>query len=1033
MTTPRPRILAIDDTPANLQLLMAALTLDFDLQVATSGAQGLEYASQAAPDLILLDVMMPEMDGFEVCRRVKADARFRDIPIIFLTALGDVQAESTGLALGAADCITKPVNVAIAQHRIRNLLEREALRKEIQTQFNELKQATDLLQASRQRELEFGNAIQHTLLQGVIPKGIEGASVSSFSEPSQVVDGDFSDIRRLHTNSFDVLVGDVMGKGVGAALIGAGVRSAYHQVLADLQVIKTFGTVLPTPQQIVNRLHRELTPRLAELSSFVTLALYRFDLEAGTLTCVNAGHTPGLLLSAKQGQLQTVMGENLPLGVLPDEVYVEVCVPIGPGDRLLVYSDGITEARSAGGEQFGQERLIAAFEAGRAAALAPFALLDSLQQSLKGFTGGAPALDDQTAIIVEWPSHGAALTRPAGEPESTAQTMRRRSEAVARNFLSQASHSDRSLSPEETQRVLYELRVHQVELEMQNDELRATQLQLDTERERYFDLYDLAPVGYLSVSEQGLILQANLSAASLLGETRKRLEKQLLNNFIAPSDQDTYFLLRRQLLDSRQPQACELQMMPKAGQPLWVKLSVNLAQDGNAAVELRIVISDISERKRTVLALQDSEQRFRQLFHSNSTVMLLIEPGSGRIIDANAAAANYYGYPAKQLIRMSINDINTLSPQAIKQEMEQAERQQRSYFLFQHRLASGEVCDVEVHSTPISVGSQTLLMSIVHDISTRVRLARELDQVMLEQAAILNSDIVGMFKLRDRKVVWTNAAFAKMLGYTADELIGRSTRMFYPSDEAFSGLGAEAYPVIEQGPIYRAEVEFRCKDGAQLWLQMDGSLLQAGGSDSIWSFIDITQRKRMEDQIRQLAFYDPLTGLPNRRLLTDRLNHALSAGKRTGRYAALMFLDLDNFKPLNDAHGHGVGDLLLVQVAQRLLGCVREVDTVARMGGDEFIVLMGELDASRSKAAQQARSVAEKVRASLATPYQLSVDEHDQIPAGTLEHHCSASIGVVVFLGAQVSQEDVLKWADAAMYRAKDAGRNSVQFHEEKR
>ncbi len=286
MTTPRPRILAIDDTPANLQLLMAALTLDFDLQVATSGAQGLEYASQAAPDLILLDVMMPEMDGFEVCRRVKADARFRDIPIIFLTALGDVQAESTGLALGAADYITKPVNVAIAQHRIRNLLEREALRKEIQTQFNELKQATDLLQASRQRELEFGNAIQHTLLQGVIPKGIEGASVSSFSEPSQVVDGDFSDIRRLHTNSFDVLVGDVMGKGVGAALIGAGVRSAYHQVLADLQVIKTFGTVLPTPQQIVNRLHRELTPRLAELSSFVTLALYRFDLEAGTLTCV---------------------------------------------------------------------------------------------------------------------------------------------------------------------------------------------------------------------------------------------------------------------------------------------------------------------------------------------------------------------------------------------------------------------------------------------------------------------------------------------------------------------------------------------------------------------------------------------------------------------------------------------------------------------------------------------------------------------------------------------------------------------------
>ena len=481
MTTPRPKILAIDDTPINLQLLMVALKLDFDLQITTSGALGLEFAAETLPDLILLDVMMPEMDGFEVCRRFKADARFRDIPIIFLTALGDVQAESTGLALGAADYIAKPVNVATAQQRIRNLLEREALRKEIQTQFNELKQATDLLQASRQRELEFGNAIQHTLLQGVIPKGIEGASVSSFSEPSQVVDGDFSDIRRLHTNSFDVLVGDVMGKGVGAALIGAGVRSAYHQVLADLQVVKSFGTVLPTPEQIVNQLHKVLTPRLVELSSFVTLALYRFDLEAGTLTFVNAGHTPGLLLSAKQGQVLTIDCENMPIGVLPDEVYAEVCVPIGPGDSLLVYSDGITEACNHNGEQYGQERLIAAFEAGRKAALVPFALLDSLQQTLKGFTGGAPALDDQTAIIVEWPSQVVPMTRAVDKPETKNQTLHRRAEAVARNFLTEASRGDKFLTPDKALQVLYELRVHQVELELQAEELQRTQHELEAD------------------------------------------------------------------------------------------------------------------------------------------------------------------------------------------------------------------------------------------------------------------------------------------------------------------------------------------------------------------------------------------------------------------------------------------------------------------------------------------------------------------------------------------------------------------------
>ncbi len=670
MTKPTRRILVIDDTPINLQLLMAALTLDFDLQVATSGAQGLEYASQAAPDLILLDVMMPEMDGFEVCQRLKADPQLKDIPVIFLTAMSDNNAESIGLVLGAADYITKPINVSIAQLRIGNLLDREALRKEIQTQFNELKEATDLLQASRQRELEFGNAIQHTLLKGVIPKGIEGASVSSFSEPSQVVDGDFSDIRRLHTNSFDVLVGDVMGKGVGAALIGAGVRSAYHQVLADLQVVKSFGTVLPTPGQIVNQLHRVLTPRLAELSSFVTLALYRFDLEAGTLTFVNAGHTPGLLLSAKQGQVLIIMGENLPIGVLPDEVYAEVCVPIGPGDSLLVYSDGITEARNAGGEQYGQERLIAAFEAGRKAALVPFALLDALQQTLKGFTGGAPALDDQTAIVVEWPSQVLPMTRAVDKPETRTQVLHRRAEAVARNFLTEASRGDKFLTPDKAQQVLYELRVHQIELELQAEELLRTQRELEA---------------------------------------------------------------------------------------------------------------------------------------------------------------------------------------------------------------------------------------------------------------------------------------------------------------------------------------------------------------------DIVQRKQMEEQVRELAFYDVLTHLPNRRLLGDRLGQTLLASKRSAIYGALMFLDLDNFKALNDKHGHSAGDLLLVEVASRLKSCVREIDTVARFGGDEFVVLLGELALDPQDSKSQADVIAEKIRLVLAAPYLMSM-AREGAEAVTLVHRCTASIGVTLLIHSEASQDDILMRADTAMYQAKEQGRDRVQW-----
>jgi diguanylate cyclase (GGDEF)-like protein len=154
----------------------------------------------------------------------------------------------------------------------------------------------------------------------------------------------------------------------------------------------------------------------------------------------------------------------------------------------------------------------------------------------------------------------------------------------------------------------------------------------------------------------------------------------------------------------------------------------------------------------------------------------------------------------------------------------------------------------------------------------------------------------------------------------------------------------------------------------------------------------------------------------------------MAASKRSGLYGALMFLDLDNFKPLNDAHGHGVGDLLLIEVARRLCGCVREMDTVARFGGDEFVVMLGELHTDRAQSTEQARVVAEKIRASVAEPYQLIVATPGQADT-TVEHHCTVSIGVVVFANHENTQANILQWADTAMYQAKDAGRNTIRFH----
>ncbi len=197
------------------------------------------------------------------------------------------------------------------------------------------------------------------------------------------------------------------------------------------------------------------------------------------------------------------------------------------------------------------------------------------------------------------------------------------------------------------------------------------------------------------------------------------------------------------------------------------------------------------------------------------------------------------------------------------------------------------------------------------------------------------------------------------------------------------------------------------------------------------SSMDITERKKLEEEVRQLAFYDTLTNLANRRLLTDRLTQTMNASRRSNCYGALMFLDLDNFKPLNDVYGHVVGDLLLIEVANRLKSCVREMDTVARFGGDEFVVMLSELSEVKTESIVQTEVIAEKIRASLAGAYLLTVTQEGEASV-TVEHHCTASIGVALFINHDASQDDILKWADDAMYQAKDAGRNMICFYGDK-
>ncbi len=272
------------------------------------------------------------------------------------------------------------------------------------------KRAAQATQETRRREMEVSAIVQRSLVIEV-PDGIEGAWLAQYADPSQILNGDFCSVHRFHSGCFEVLVGDVMGKGIQAALMGAGVITAYNRSLADLLVANQGARSIPSPADIVNTIHRLMTPQLMAISSFATLALYRFDLDAGTLTYVNAGHTHGLLTRGPGVRPVAILGENLPIGVMPDENYVALNLAIGPGDSLLVFSDGITEARNPHGEEFGIERLSDLIEAGSKANLLPTTILQALRGAQRRFIGGGPAADDLTAVMVSLQPRRTGLER----------------------------------------------------------------------------------------------------------------------------------------------------------------------------------------------------------------------------------------------------------------------------------------------------------------------------------------------------------------------------------------------------------------------------------------------------------------------------------------------------------------------------------------------------------------------------------------------------------------------------------------------
>ncbi len=329
--------------------------------------------------------------------------------------------------------------------------------------------------------------------------------------------------------------------------------------------------------------------------------------------------------------------------------------------------------------------------------------------------------------------------------------------------------------------------------------------------------------------------------------------------------------------------------------------------------------------------------------------------------------------------------------------------------------------------TYIASLSSTLLLAVGALTMIQERYEAALGDSEARYRQLIHSATVGIGVLQAGQLRFLNPKAREWLGWTESEALNRPLLpLIHPEDQALF-LADDARSPAEHGRELSATLRLQTRLLGWRWMEVRGVPFQWHGEPATLMFLtDVTERHVAEDQIRDLAFHDPLTHLPNRRLLMEHLALARGINRRNGKHGALIFIDLDNFKPLNDRHGHAAGDLLLVEVAKRLLHQVRGTDTVSRFGGDEFVVLLTDLSEQGEAARLQAQQFAEKLRAVLEQPYRLSAPA--DIGNAVIEHRCTGTAGVVVFNGTGGPDGDLLDRADAAMYQAKQDGRNCVRM-----
>jgi diguanylate cyclase (GGDEF)-like protein/PAS domain S-box-containing protein len=525
----------------------------------------------------------------------------------------------------------------------------------------------------------------------------------------------------------------------------------------------------------------------------------------------------------------------------------------------------------------------------------------------------------------------------------------------------------------------------------------------------------------ISKSLDGIVTSWNRGADAIFGYTsNEMLGKPMLVLFPAGREDEELAILE-QIKHDIKVDHFETVRKRKDGSLVDVSVTISPIYDNNNnVVGASKIARDITNRIAMSQQLTDYADQIQDLYNHTPCGQHSLN-AEGIFVNINDTELEWLGYERDEIIdKMKMTDFFT--PEGNEQfnkmfpQLKETGHVENLEFELIGKYGSHRYVSVSATAIKDAQGRFKKSRTVLYDITELKKTQDKLRQLTAEQDAMLNNELIGIVRLINRHTVWANKAMARMFGYEPGEIDGKSSRILYQNDKAYETLGAAAYHILEEGSIFRTQIELRRKNGENIWVDMSGVKLVNTKDESLWMMLDITTLKLYQQNIERIAYHDMLTGLPNRLLISDRLHQALALAKRTRQSLAVCYLDLDGFKPVNDTYGHDVGDKLLIKIANSLEAAVRASDTVGRLGGDEFVLLL------IGQTVEGYRFVLNRIIDEINKPVNVGADS---------EVRLGASIGVAIFPTNPNDSDLLLRYADQAMYQAKKSGRNRICFYSE--